>query len=266
MQFLLFLLCLGLAIQVTITRPAFNDAFTSTPAEKDILTRRQNYGYSFYNPSTTPSASVGSDTPIAWEATSTATTVAESTVWQSVSSNTEESYGVPTTWATTLVETVVVQTTVMASVPQNTESQGTSTIRETTVTETVVTESTVTAAVSCDRVRKLQKAKPKEWEEHDIDKKFVAWLTKHMDSNKKFDSTWGDWAFGDPNWSCSDDGSESCTNYDCDNAVLNAKSDDDLSLAILGTQGIINLHSWFTGAGEALTQTSIYAALSKDDW
>ena len=87
-----------------------------------------------------------------------------------------------------------------------------------------------------------------------------------MGSNKKFDSTWGDWAFGDPNWSCSDDGSEGCTNYDCDNAVLNAKNDDDLRLELYGTQNMTNLHSLFTGAGEALTQASIVAALSKDKW
>ena len=115
-------------------------------------------------------------------------------------------------------------------------------------------------------MRKFQNAGPKDWKEHDIDKKFSAWLKEYMGPTSKFDSTWGDWAFGDPNWSCSDDGSERCTNFDCDNSVLNAKNDDDLRLAVYVTQSIINLHAWFTVAAEASTDASIFAALSKDNW
>ena len=259
MRLLPLILSVGLLIGTAFLRPASNFASAPTSVDKDIMARGENSGYPFYPSSTTQSASVSLNSPTAWEKTPT------DTVSRPVVPNTEESNGIPTAWGTTVAETVVPET-LTASVTQNTESQGTSTIREITVTETVVTESTVTASVSCDRVKKFQKPKPKDWVEHDMDKKFKAWIKKYMGGKKKLDATWGEWAFGDPNWSCSDDGSEGCTNYDCDNAILNAKNDDDLRLALYVTQAMINLHSWITGAGEALTQASIFAALSKDKW
>ena len=259
MLLLPLILIVSFVVRTAFLRPTSSFASAPTSADKDILARGDNYGYSFHIWSTTQSASVSLNSPTAWETSPT------QTVSGPVVPNTEESYGIPTAWGTAVAETVVPET-LTASVTQSTESQGTSTIRETTVTETVVTESTVTASVSCDRVKKFQKPKPKDWKEHDMDKKFKAWIEEHMGSKKKLDATWGEWAFGDPHWSCSDDGSEGCTNYDCDNAVLNAKNDDDLRLALYVTEAMINLHSWFTGAGESLTQASIFAALSKDQW
>ena len=178
MQLLSLLLCLGLALRGTFTRPTSNVALGAS-ANRHVQARGDTYGsYPFWNPPDIHPTSVGSETPTARGTTPTETAVVEWTVSQSVSPTTAETNAIPTTWTTTLTDSVILESTVTASVSQNTGSQGTSTIRESTVTETVITKSTVTASVPCDRVRKFQKPTPKDWEEHGMDKKFKAWRKK----------------------------------------------------------------------------------------
>lgn len=120
----------------------------------------------------------------------------------------------------------------------------------------------------CERVKKFWKPTPKDWQGNDIDQKFQDWLGTHMRNNseRNFESTWGEWALGNPEWSCSDDGSTSCQMPGCTDFLLTEKDDDDLRLAYYVTLSLIHLHSYYMGLAESFRDGGILAALSKDQW
>jgi hypothetical protein len=85
-------------------------------------------------------------------------------------------------------------------------------------------------------------------------------------SSAGFAGAFGQWAMGNPDWSCRDDGSDSdCDLQLCDNRVLNDRGDDIRSTYYV-LESVNRLHTYFTGIGEAFTTTALGAALSKDSW
>ncbi|KAJ5788052.1 hypothetical protein N7457_003042 [Penicillium paradoxum] len=87
------------------------------------------------------------------------------------------------------------------------------------------------------------------------------WINNWWDSNGElianniggFAGAFGQWAMGNPDWSCRDDGSNSaCDLQLCDNQVLNDRGDD-----IRPTYYVLE---------SSFTTTALGAALSKDEW
>ncbi|KAJ5170612.1 uncharacterized protein N7500_003395 [Penicillium coprophilum] len=101
-----------------------------------------------------------------------------------------------------------------------------------------------------------------------------AWLDSWWNNNSEviakkrggFASAFGQWAMGDPDWTCLDVGSSSNCNLPlCDNRVLNSRG-DDIRPAYYVLESINRLHGYFDGIGEAFTTTALGAAFSKDNW
>ncbi|KAL8717492.1 MAG: hypothetical protein Q9225_005263 [Loekoesia sp. 1 TL-2023] len=97
-----------------------------------------------------------------------------------------------------------------------------------------------------------------------------SWWSNHtgdITSNSKgFAGAFGQWAIGNPDWSCRDDGSDSdCDFNPCDDNVLNNKG-DEIRQAYYTLESVNRLHSYFQGLGEAFQSASIASALSKDSW
>ena len=102
-----------------------------------------------------------------------------------------------------------------------------------------------------------------------------AWLNNWWDTrNASFDNStygftgaFGQWALGDPDFSCQDDGSDSDCDIDdvCTNSVLNAKGNATRQ-AYYVLESVNRLHSYFSGLEEAFTTASIATSLSKDEW
>ncbi|KAJ5824366.1 hypothetical protein N7447_006706 [Penicillium robsamsonii] len=81
-----------------------------------------------------------------------------------------------------------------------------------------------------------------------------------------FAGAFGQWAMGDPDWTCHDGGSDSnCDLQLCDNQVLNGRG-DDIRPTYYVLESVNRLHSYFSGIGESFTTTALGAALSKDSW
>ena len=81
-----------------------------------------------------------------------------------------------------------------------------------------------------------------------------------------FAGAFGQWAMGNPDWSCRDDGSDSdCDLSLCDNRVLNNRG-KDVRPAYYVLESVNRLHTYFTGLSEAFTTAALGAALAKDSW
>ena len=122
---------------------------------------------------------------------------------------------------------------------------------------------------ACERLSDIYGPTHLDWEDY----KTTEWLSKWIDENigndpdKRLDSTWGAWAFGDPTWSCADDGSNGCQMPDfCDNSRVNELSDGDFRMAYYVTLALHKLRSYFAGLIEALSTGAIYSAFLKETW
>ncbi|KAL8867949.1 MAG: hypothetical protein Q9174_005324 [Haloplaca sp. 1 TL-2023] len=109
-----------------------------------------------------------------------------------------------------------------------------------------------------------------DWDANNMDAWLNAWWNNHtseISSNSRgFAGAFGQWALGNPDWSCRDDGSSSSCDFDpCDNRVLNDKG-NDLRQAYYVAESVNRLHSYFVGLSQAFQVASIAAALSKDSW
>jgi hypothetical protein len=109
-----------------------------------------------------------------------------------------------------------------------------------------------------------------DWQTHNTDKWLFNWVKAHVweisNHTHGFAGAFGQWALGNPDWSCRDDGSDSSCDLDlCDNRVLNSRG-DDMRNAYYVLEGINRLHSYFEGLGEAFQVSSIATALSKESW
>ncbi|KAJ5175330.1 uncharacterized protein N7482_001207 [Penicillium canariense] len=100
------------------------------------------------------------------------------------------------------------------------------------------------------------------------------WLNNWWNSNQNlissnsagFAGAFGQWALGNPDWTCRDDGSNSDCDLDlCDNRVLNDRG-DDIRTTYYVLESVNRLHTYFTGVGQAFTTAALGAALSKDSW
>ena len=122
----------------------------------------------------------------------------------------------------------------------------------------------------CGPVSSFYGQTPQDWVSNNLDTWLNTWITTNqanITANEYgFAGAFGQWAQGDPDWSCRDDGSSSDCDFDpCDNRVLNDKG-DQVREAYYVLEAVNKLHSYFTGLSQAFEVSSIFAALSKDEW
>ncbi|KAL8680669.1 MAG: hypothetical protein Q9186_003154 [Xanthomendoza sp. 1 TL-2023] len=122
----------------------------------------------------------------------------------------------------------------------------------------------------CGPVAEFYGQKASDWDANGMDDWLNKWWSNHttlMSSNSKgFAGAFGQWAMGNPDWSCRDDGSSSvCDLNPCDDRVLNDKG-VEIRQAYYTLEAVNRLHSYFVGLGQAFQVASIGAALSKDSW
>ncbi|CAG7923683.1 unnamed protein product [Penicillium olsonii] len=122
----------------------------------------------------------------------------------------------------------------------------------------------------CGPVSKYYNQKTSDWDANNVGD----WINNWWDSNSGlisnssagFAGAFGQWAMGNPDWSCRDDGSDSdCDLQLCDNRVLNDRG-NDIRPTYYVLESVNRLHTYFTGIGEAFVTTALGAALSKDSW
>ena len=122
----------------------------------------------------------------------------------------------------------------------------------------------------CGPVSKYYNQQTSDWDTYNIGGWINDWWNNNSglisDSSSGFAGAFGQWAMGNPDWTCRDDGSDSdCYLQLCDNRVLNDRGDDIRSTYYV-LESVNRLHTYFTGIGEAFTTTALGAALSKDSW
>lgn len=109
-----------------------------------------------------------------------------------------------------------------------------------------------------------------DWQSYSTDQWLEGWTSSHTDdmssNSNGFAGAFGQWAIGNPDWSCRDDGSASSCDLDlCDNNVLNNRG-DDIRNAYYVLEAVNRLHSYFTGISQAFETSAIAASLSKESW
>lgn len=122
----------------------------------------------------------------------------------------------------------------------------------------------------CGPVSKYYNQQTSDWDNNQVGDWINNWWDGHSDliSNNSagFAGAFGQWAMGNPDWSCRDDGSDSdCDLQLCDNRVLNDRG-NDIRPTYYVLESVNRLHTYFTGIGEAFVTTALGAALSKDSW
>jgi len=122
----------------------------------------------------------------------------------------------------------------------------------------------------CGTVSQFYGQTPADWQKNNVDQWLSGWVTNHssdISSNTNgFAGAFGQWAIGNPDWSCRDDGSPSDCDFDlCDNRVLNDKG-KDIRPAYYVLESVNRLHSYFNGLSQAFEVSAIAAALKKDSW
>ncbi|PLB55528.1 hypothetical protein P170DRAFT_443287 [Aspergillus steynii IBT 23096] len=122
----------------------------------------------------------------------------------------------------------------------------------------------------CGPVQEFYNQNQGDWDTYNTTDWLNSWWDGHTDqvssNTAGFAGAFGQWAMGNPDWSCSDSGSNTdCDLNLCDNRVLNDKG-DDIRPAYYVLESVNRLHTYFTGLGEAFTTTALGAALSKDEW
>ena len=80
-----------------------------------------------------------------------------------------------------------------------------------------------------------------------------------------FAGAFSNWAVGNPDFNCQDDGSNNdCDFNPCDIVSLN--NNPDIRQAYYVMEPLNRLYTYFTGLSQAFTTSSIAAALAKDEW
>lgn len=122
----------------------------------------------------------------------------------------------------------------------------------------------------CGPVSQYYNQKASDWDTY----KTGDWLNNWWNHNANliskntagFAGAFGQWAIGNPDWTCRDDGSSSdCDLNLCDNRVLNDRG-NDIRPSYYVLESVNRLHSYFTGVGQAFSTAALGAALSKDQW
>lgn len=122
----------------------------------------------------------------------------------------------------------------------------------------------------CGPVSEYYNQRTDDWDTHKTGDWLDSWWSNQNDliSNNKagFAGAFGQWAMGNPDWSCRDDGSDSdCDLSLCDNRVLNDRG-EDIRPTYYVLESVNRLHTYFTGLGEAFATAALGAALAKDSW
>ncbi|KAJ5543082.1 hypothetical protein N7535_005511 [Penicillium sp. DV-2018c] len=122
----------------------------------------------------------------------------------------------------------------------------------------------------CGQVSQYYNQQTSDWDDNDTGGWLNGWWNNNTDLISKnsagFAGAFGQWAMGNPDWTCRDDGSDSdCDLSLCDNRVLNDRG-NDIRPAYYVLESVNRLHSYFSGIGESFTTTALGAALSKDQW
>ncbi|KAJ5604920.1 hypothetical protein N7510_010074 [Penicillium lagena] len=123
----------------------------------------------------------------------------------------------------------------------------------------------------CGPVSQYYDQKTSDWNKYHTGDWLNMWWNKNNANNTSknpagFAGEFGQWAMGNPDWSCRDDGSNSdCDLNLCGNKELNGKG-KELRQTYYVLESVNRLHSYFTGVEQAFTTSALDAALSKDDW
>ncbi|KAI1141355.1 hypothetical protein F5Y05DRAFT_409909 [Hypoxylon sp. FL0543] len=123
----------------------------------------------------------------------------------------------------------------------------------------------------CGAVAQFYNPTPSDWQKNNVDQWFSAWMTNHSSdissATHGFTGAFGNYAIGDPDFSCHIDGSEghSCTVVACDNRVLNDLG-DNIRPAYYVLEAIQGLTTYFQGFKDAMFQSAIVAAFEKEYW
>lgn len=122
----------------------------------------------------------------------------------------------------------------------------------------------------CGTVSQFYGQTEADWQTYNTDSWLSTWVSNHTSdiqaNSQGFAGAFGQWAIGNPDWSCRDDGSPSDCDLDpCDNRVLNDKG-NDIRPAYYVAESVNRLHSYFIGLSQSFEVSAIAAALSKDSW
>ncbi|KAI4166226.1 MAG: hypothetical protein LQ342_000112 [Letrouitia transgressa] len=122
----------------------------------------------------------------------------------------------------------------------------------------------------CGPVSQYYNQKKTDWQQYGLDVWLDNWMIAHagdiQTNSWGFAGAFGQWALGNPDWSCRDDGSDSDCDFNaCDSRVLNRKKNETRQ-AYYVLESTNRLHAYFQGLSEAFSTAAIASALSKDEW
>lgn len=122
----------------------------------------------------------------------------------------------------------------------------------------------------CGPVSQFYGQSANDWQNYNTDQWLSSWISNHSSdisqNSNGFAGAFGQWAIGNPDWSCRDDGSASSCDLDiCDNNVINQRG-GDIRPAYYVLEAVNRLHSYFTGISQSFEVSAIAAALSKEKW
>ncbi|KAI2628536.1 hypothetical protein GGR54DRAFT_636255 [Hypoxylon sp. NC1633] len=122
----------------------------------------------------------------------------------------------------------------------------------------------------CGAVSQFYGQTANDWQNQNTDQWLAKWISDHANdisgNQYGFAGAFGQWALGNPDWSCRDDGSASACDLDlCDNRVINSRG-DDIRNSYYVLESVNRLHSYFAGISEAFEVSAIASAFSKEKW
>ncbi|KAG7008969.1 hypothetical protein G7Y79_00004g015530 [Physcia stellaris] len=109
---------------------------------------------------------------------------------------------------------------------------------------------------------------PKDWHEHDMNKRLRAWWAEHEKDIKAhgFAAAVGIWALDTPDFDCRLGGSDANCEFQvsCQYRSLNCMSEDDARFAYYLLKSIQNVHAYFNVQAKAIATAASDAAFRKD--
>ena len=122
----------------------------------------------------------------------------------------------------------------------------------------------------CGTVSQYYNPKLEDWNKNNLNDWLDKWWKAHGSdisaNGGGFAGAFGQWALGDPDRTCRDDGNtDNCDLDVCDSRVLNDKG-NDMRQAYYVLQATNHLHGYFLGLAQSFEVSAIGAALSKDQW
>ncbi|THC91178.1 hypothetical protein EYZ11_009367 [Aspergillus tanneri] len=120
----------------------------------------------------------------------------------------------------------------------------------------------------CGRVSQYYNPTPQSWQHANTDGWLNAWWTAHAaqrtGNSNGFTGAFGEWALGEPDWSCQISGNENnCNLNPCDNQVLNGLG-NGTQQAYYVAHAISNLHGYIRGLEDAFQSSAISSSYDQD--